>query len=87
MGIRFCEGFVNSSVGQFTETVRAVMDRFPYYDRGSAWGDWEAAGNDLMRLIEAVDPEAAIPDRFWSTFVDDVKMGDFDTRSVVEEML
>jgi hypothetical protein len=39
-----------------------------------------AVARDLADLIRGIDPEAMADDRFWSTFVDDVEMGDFATQ-------
>ena len=36
---------------------------------------------DLVDLICGIDPEAMADDRFWSTFVGDVEMGDFATQA------
>jgi hypothetical protein len=38
------------------------------------------ASEDLADLIRAIDAEAVVPDRFWSTFLDDVTIGDFPPR-------
>ncbi len=73
---------VNSSLDRFIATVRAVHHRFPFYDRDAADAVMDRAADDLLRIVEQVDPEAVIPDRFWSTFVDDVRMGDFSTQAV-----
>ena len=73
--------FVNSTLAAFTETVRAVLARFPYYDEDAEFDEIDAAARDLAGLIRGIDPEAMVPDRFWSTFVDDVEMGDFATQA------
>ena len=72
--------FVSSSIATFTETTRAVLDRFPYYDEDAEFDEIDAAARDLADLIRGIDPEAMVQDRFWSTFVDDVAIGDFATR-------
>ena len=73
--------FVNSSIAAFTEIVRAVLARFPYYDEDAEFDEIDAVARDLADLIRGIDPEAMADDRFWSTFVDDVEMGDFATRA------
>lgn len=78
------EGLTNSSIDKFIETAKAVTDRFPYYGRWAfetddGYAEVENAYRDLVRIITEIDPPAAIPDRFWSTFTDDVMIGDFAT--------
>ncbi len=73
--------FVNSSIAAFTETVRAVVERFPYHDEDAEFDEIHAVARDLADLIRGIDPEAMADDRFWSTFVDDVEMGDFATQA------
>ena len=73
--------FVNSSIAAFTATVRAVLERFPYYDEDAEFDGIHAVARDLADLIRGIDPEAMADDRFWSTFVDDVEMGDFATQA------
>jgi hypothetical protein len=72
--------FVNSSIAAFTETVRVVLERFPYYDEDAELDEVHAAARDLADLIRRIDPKAMRVDRFWSTLVDDVEMGDFATQ-------
>jgi hypothetical protein len=74
--------FVNTSLERFVATARAVHDRFPFYARGASDDDMDAAADDLLRVIGAIDPPAARVDQFWSTLVDDVRMGDFSTEDV-----
>jgi len=73
--------FVNSSIAAFTETVRAVVERFPYHDEDAEFDEIHAVARDLADLIRGIDPEAMADDHFWSTFVDDVEMGDFATQA------
>lgn len=79
--------FVNSSLKQFGQTVAAIVERFPFYSRTSDYdvNDEEVAVavRDLSAIIGRIDPPAIIEDRFWSTFVDDVAIGDFATEDVV----
>jgi hypothetical protein len=77
---------MNSSLVHLHETVKAVITRFPYYDRESPTLDDEAdkACRDLIVLIDAADPHARDEDGLWSEFPWDVAMGDFDTQSVVQ---
>lgn len=75
--------FVNASVEQFTRTVRTLIERFPYYDRDASDAEMETVANELLEIVRRIDPEAAIPDRYWSTFVDDVAIGDLSTEAVL----
>jgi hypothetical protein len=57
--------------------VRPVLKRFPCYDEDAEFDEIHAVARELADLIHEIDPEAMADDRFWSTFVDDVEMGDF----------
>jgi hypothetical protein len=74
--------FVNSSIDRFTHVVKGVMARFPYYAASADDADWQAASRDLTAIIGQIDPPAVVPDRYWSTFLDDVEMGDLSTEAV-----
>ena len=76
--------FVNASIEQFTYTVREVLNRLPYYIRLEIDTKAEAVGTELLEIVRRVDAEAALPDRYWSVFIDDVKMGDLSTESIIE---
>jgi hypothetical protein len=79
--------FVNSSLDQFTQTVTAIVERFPFYSRDAEYevNDEEVAVavRDLTAIISGIDPPAMEVDRFWSTFVDDVAIGDYATEDVL----
>lgn len=97
-GIHGPPSFVNSSLEQFTATVRAVLDRFPF-DRGDtgreSWEDadldeieaeWDRAAGELTETLGRIDPEAvADQDGFWKTFVADVQMGDYSTDDTLSD--
>jgi hypothetical protein len=70
--------FANTSVTHFWDSVRAVTARFPLYSSDDD-DDEEPfrAGDDVAAIVSAIDPPAMDTDQFWSTFVDDVQMGDF----------
>jgi hypothetical protein len=74
---------VNSSFERFTETVSAVTSRFPFYGLDSSDDDVEAATRNVADMIRRIDESAMVPDRFWSTLVDDIGMGDFVTEWIV----
>jgi hypothetical protein len=83
------EGFVNSDLDAFIEVARAVYNRFPYYaaaafDTEAGYRGVEQVQQELLALIARIDPPAAVPDRFWSTFVDDVGIGDFSNEDVLD---
>jgi hypothetical protein len=69
--------YVNGTLDQFRETTKRTIDRLPYYDHGASLEERERVGRELLDMIKEIDPEAAISDRYWSTFVDDVVIGDF----------
>lgn len=75
--------FVNTSIERFTLTVKAAIDRFPYYEEDATDEEVEAAAVDMREIIERIDPAAVVPDRYWSTFVDDMEMRDLSTREVL----
>jgi hypothetical protein len=75
--------FVNTSVEQFTQTVKAMIDRFPYYGQQATDDKIDRVAEELLEIIRTIDSEAAVPNRYWSTFVDDVKMGDLSTEAIL----
>jgi hypothetical protein len=75
--------FVNTSVRQFTETVKAMIGKFPYYDSVADENKIITVANELGKVVQSIDPEAGIPDRYWSTFIDDVEMGDLSTEAIL----
>lgn len=75
--------FVNTSLTQFTQTVKAIIDRFPYYGQEATDDEIDLVASELLDVVRNIDPEAAVPDRYWSTFVDDVQIGDLSTEAVL----
>jgi SUKH-4 immunity protein len=75
--------FVNTSIDQFTHTVKAVISRFPYYDHDATDEEIQAAATDLREIIRFIDSAAMAPDRYWSTFADDVEIGDLSTEAIL----
>ncbi len=78
------ELFINSSLTTFAETVQGVAERFPFYDTDDQEDEIESASDDVLELVRRIDPPAAEPDRYWSTFVDDMRIGDLTTEAVLE---
>jgi hypothetical protein len=76
-------GFVNSDVGSFIGCVRAAIARFPYYSRKAELEERVAVADGLAGVLRRTDAAAIVPDRFWSTFVDDLTNGDFATEDVL----
>jgi hypothetical protein len=68
-------------VGRGAAARPGCLARFPYYDEDAEFDEIDAVARDLADLIRGIDPEAMADDRFWSTFVDDVEMGDFATQA------
>ena len=75
--------FVNTSVEKFTQTVKAVIDQFPYYDTDASDEEIRTASDQVLDAVKKIDPEAAVPDRYWSTFVDDMRNGDLSTEEIL----
>jgi hypothetical protein len=87
---------VNSSLEQFIATVKAVYERFPFdswklgedvtndeiFDR--FWKEWDAAATDLTELFLHIDPIIIDIDGFWTTFLDDMRMGIFATDKILD---
>jgi len=69
--------FVNSSLAQFTATVRAVVDRYPYYTLTSSIDEVLGAAAQVAAIVESIDPAALGTDLYWATFVDDMRAGAF----------
>lgn len=77
------ESFVNTDIERFVDIARAISSRFPYYTAATFDESIGVVGRELREMISRIDPPAALPDRFWSTFLDDVEMGDFTTESLL----
>ncbi len=86
---------VNSSLKQFTASVRAMVNRFTFDDVNVEESEDEIdmkalhdegirVGNELTEILRSIDPAAVADENsFWTTFIDDVKIGDFSTELVV----
>ncbi len=86
---------VNSTLGQFTNTMKAVIGAFPFYDQigddvdDIEWKD-KLAERDVIAdrigdLIRDIDPPAMNPGSFWDGFVTDVAHGEYSTEDIVRE--
>jgi hypothetical protein len=77
--------FVNSSLGKFTETVKTVTARFPFYSVKDLSVDEvvDGAVKDVKDAIRSVEERALEHDGFWQGLVDDIQMGDFATEWTV----
>ncbi len=95
-GVQVSPIFVNSSLDQFIASVRAVVNRFPFYrgnpeqeqDRGQddLADEWYRAAEDLLEILGRIDPAATADlDGFWATLVSDVQMGDYSTKMVLSD--
>jgi hypothetical protein len=79
---------VNSTLEQFTTTVKAIIEAFPFYDDlGKDLNEvdvdtlvemYEASAARLASLIREIDPVAYTSD-FWQDFLVDVVHGDYAT--------
>jgi hypothetical protein len=70
--------FVNTSVADFTRTAQLVFSLFPFHSRGAELEERDRSAKKVAAEIEKIDPAAMLSDRFWSTLVDDIIIGDFD---------
>jgi hypothetical protein len=85
-GPRFNMCLVNASVGQFTRTVKELIERFPYYDQEASDEEIETVAYELRDIIGNIDPGATAPENYWSTFIEDVLNGDMSNEDVVAEI-
>ena len=76
--------FVNSTLAAFTASIREVSKAFPFYQDGASSGEVDAAARRVAEIIGNIDGEAVAPDRYWSTFLDDIRTGDWATGDVVQ---
>ena len=74
---------VNTTAKLFTQTVHALIDRFPYYAKAAGYEEVDTVSEALRGMIRSIDPEAAVPGCYWPSFVDDVQMGDFSTEDIL----
>ncbi|WP_329430528.1 SUKH-4 family immunity protein [Streptosporangium sp. NBC_01495] len=74
---------LNSSLDQFSETVRLVIERFPFYGSDSELEERESVAGELLEEIRNIDERALVQDGFWATFIDDLKIGDYSTEDVL----
>lgn len=74
---------VSSSLPDFVAIVRAVIERFSFYDSDSDHGEWMAAARDIEGIVRAIDSGSFNQDGFWETLVNDIEIGDFSTGDVV----
>lgn len=76
--------FVNSSLSMFSKSVESVSRAFPFYPDGAEEADIESAVQRVSGIISAIDPAALVPDRFWSSMIDDMRIGDWGTDAVLD---
>ncbi len=76
--------FVNSTLASFTRLVREVSNAFPFYSDDASRDEIMAAAEAVSEIVRKVDGEALVPDRYWSTLIDDMRMGDWATDAVLE---
>jgi hypothetical protein len=65
---------VNSTLEQFCESVKAVIQRYPFGDPSA---DLDEVAEELRQELSQIDSAAAAHNGFWETFTDDVAMGDY----------
>lgn len=73
---------VNETVLKFTETVRVLTERFPYYGDDAGYEDIDAAAHKLRVIIKSIDSEAMAPGSYWAELVDEIDCLIFDPADV-----
>lgn len=77
--------FVNSTLRTFTATVRQVSATFPFYPDDATPEQVNAAVDTIRKLIKEIDGRAIdAQDSYWSSFVDDMSIGDWATGAVLD---
>lgn len=84
VGANSSRWFVNSALAAFTTSVREVTKAFPFYPDDATSAEIEAAAQRVSEIIRKVDDQALFPDRYWSTFIDDMRTGDWATGAVLD---
>jgi SUKH-4 immunity protein len=74
---------VNTTVDQFTLTVRAVTERFPYYAKTAEYEEMDRIAEELREIVRSIDEKAAVPGCYWPAFIDDVQDGNFATEDIL----
>lgn len=69
--------FVNGSVAHFTECVRELTEKFPYYSADSDSDEWEEGARLVEETVKRIDSMAYREGSFWHEFRWDVSMGEF----------
>src|SRR5262249_41720079 len=80
-------GLVNSSIEQFSASVRAILKRFPFdtvslrgddlseSEHDQLWAEFDRAIEELEQTLGEIDHAAvADPDCYWMSFLADVQM-------------
>lgn len=73
--------FINTSLDAFARTAEAALARFPFYSRDDELEARRRVAEELSAAMTQIDPLSMRSDQFWSTFVDDVEIGDFATEA------
>lgn len=73
---------VNSTLDQFLTSVKRIISRFPFYSEEADPAEFEDVANELESILLEIDPGSIVDDGFWSTFIDDVRLGDYATELV-----
>ena len=77
--------FVNANLRAFTATVHQVSEAFPFYPDGATREQINSAVDATSKLIQEIDDQAIRPhDAYWSSFLDDMSMGDWATGAVLD---
>ncbi|MFD7614364.1 SUKH-4 family immunity protein [Streptomyces sp. NPDC059828] len=73
---------VNSSLDCFTTSVKALINRFPFYSVDSDPDDWERAARDIEDSLRRIDSDAYTEGSFWYELRWSISIGDFATEDL-----
>jgi len=86
---------INSTLGQYTNTIKALIAAFPFYNKivgpldeaeaEARIDERVAIAARLGNLIREIDPVAIYPDSPWARFISDLANGDYATEDILRE--
>ena len=77
---------VNASVDMFSRSVHSAVAAFPFYDREADDHERRRVARRMASQLGEIDSSSLLDaDSFWSTFVDDLELGDYATEDIMKE--
>lgn len=77
-------GYVNRDIESFRKCVAVVIERFPFYATDEDPNLYGEVAEDLRNSLSRIDDSIMVDDDFWTTFSDDVAIGDYSTEQILE---